>query len=212
MQENKKLKVENIFPIDFDRIQLPDGKSWIFYCAQVPEFLRITAEQFELLENEMPIQRQKVKFMGKDYFPERRFAAYGRDYHFSSENHSAQPIENPFLKKLLKFVCDFSGKDYNGILVNWYGNGNAKIGAHSDSLTGLVPDSAIYSFSFGATRKFRVRGKKNSDYSDYLRDFDLSDGSLIIMGGDMQKNFTHEVPSQTSVKDLRINITIRHFE
>lgn len=96
------------------------------------------------------------------------------------------------------------------MLINWYDDGNHYIGKHSDDEKQIVPGSNIYSFSFGSSNRiFRIRDKYNK-----LRpfiDLEMPHGTLIIMGGDMQKGYTHEVPKSKKVKDRRINVTFRRF-
>ena len=97
---------------------------------------------------------------------------------------------------------------YNATFFNWYKNGSEYISAHRDDEHGLVPGSTIASLSFGDVRTFRIR--------DYLTkkivlDVQLKHGTLFVMGGDFQKEFTHEVPKTKKSLHKRINITYRNF-
>jgi alkylated DNA repair dioxygenase AlkB len=115
---------------------------------------------------------------------------------------------------LLQWVKDHSGFDYNQVLVNWYQDGNHYIGPHSDDETQLVPGSSIYSFSFGQERDFVVTSKKGVLETPFHESFAMKDNSLLIMEGDMQKNFKHQVPKRATSKvpHPRINITFRLFK
>lgn len=101
--------------------------------------------------------------------------------------------------------------DFNGILVNRYENGSETIGAHSDNEKGLGKGGSVIGISLGATRIMRFRGKKstlNIDGKKYL-DMEMPHGCLFIMDGDFQKEFTHEIPAQKKITDIRISLTFR---
>ena len=73
----------------------------------------------------------------------------------------------------------------------------------------MRPKSSIASISFGESRIFRIR---DHNTKKIVKDIELKHGSLLIMGGDFQKEFTHEIP-KTMKKNVgrRINITCRDF-
>lgn len=93
---------------------------------------------------------------------------------------------------------------FNHVLVNWYENGNDYMGPHSDDAPILVPDAPILSISLGAERTFVVRDKQRTIR---LRLRMLS-GSYLLMGGQMQRYYTHEVPKEPG-SGRRINISFR---
>ncbi len=79
-----------------------------------------------------------------------------------------------------------------------------------DSETALVPSSSIYSFSFGATRDFVITSKQSgATASGQRRVIPLTHGSLVIMGGEMQKYYKHAVPKRKACTQPRVNITFR---
>jgi alkylated DNA repair dioxygenase AlkB len=161
--------------------------------------------------NYYPVEYGKIKIMGKEINTPRWQQPYGRDYNFSGMNHSALPINDEYLVKLLEFVNNHSGKQYNGILINWYQNGYHYIGKHSDDEKSLIKDTPIYSFSFGQERDFRITSKKKEIDPISIK---LKNNSLIIMGGKMQEHYYHEVPkrSLSSAPNRRINVTLRAFK
>ena len=61
-------------------------------------------------------------------------------------------------------------------------------GPHSDNETQLQAGQPIYSFSFGAERKFVVP---------------LLDNTCVVMRGDMQRPYKHSVPRSAKVKERR---------
>jgi alkylated DNA repair dioxygenase AlkB len=95
---------------------------------------------------------------------------------------------------------------YNAALCNLYRNGNASVGLHADDEPEMGP--VIASVSLNAERLFRLRRKDGSiAFSERLRH-----GSLLLMAGDTQKNFKHEVPKEPGVTGPRINLTFRRIE
>ena len=95
---------------------------------------------------------------------------------------------------------------YNAVLCNLYRDGNGSVGLHSDGEPEMGP--VIASVSLNAERLFRLRRKDGSvAFSERL-----PHGSLLIMAGDTQKNFKHEVPKEASITQPRINLTFRRIE
>lgn len=180
-------------------------KSWIKIYT-LPKECQLT--DFESLWNLIPSERATITVFGKQHKVPRFLKAYGQDYHFSNENHTAEPIKDPFLLKLLHHVwMEEKNTSANGILVNWYRDGNDYIGPHSDDEKTLIPGAPIYSFSFGAERDFVLKNKKTKECFV----FKLKDNTVCIMGGDCQKEFTHTIPKRLKCKERRINVTIREF-
>lgn len=115
----------------------------------------------------------------------------------------------PLLQHLLPGVNQSLGTHFNGILVNHYINGEKYIGAHSDDERGLDKGgrNMVAGIAFGAIRKFRIRNKQTKAI---VLDYPHTPGTLIVMEGDFQKEFTHEIPIEKKVKEERISVTFRH--
>jgi alkylated DNA repair dioxygenase AlkB len=95
---------------------------------------------------------------------------------------------------------------YNAVLCNLYRDGNDSVGLHADAEPEMGP--VIASLSLGATRTFRLREKGGAvAFSERL-----PGGSLLIMAGQTQKNFKHELPKEPRVTQPRINLTFRRIE
>ena len=99
-----------------------------------------------------------------------------------------------------------SRRGYNAVLCNLYRNGNDSVGLHADAEPGIGP--VIASISLGSERLFRLKGK-NGAVAFAER---LPQGSLLIMAGNTQKNFKHEVPKEPAVALPQSNLTFRHIE
>ena len=95
---------------------------------------------------------------------------------------------------------------YNAVLCNLYRDGNDSVGLHPDAEPEMGP--VIASVSLGAERLFRLK-RKGGSVAFWER---LAHGSLIIMAGNTQKTFKHEVPKELGVIQPRINLTFRRIE
>ena len=91
------------------------------------------------------------------------------------------------------------------MLCNLYGNGKDSVGLHADAEPEMGP--VIASVSLGAERLFRLTGKnRRIAFAEKLQH-----GSLLLMAGETQKNFRHEVPKEPGITKPRINLTFRRI-
>lgn len=95
---------------------------------------------------------------------------------------------------------------YNAALCNLYRDGNDSVALHADDEPEMGP--VIASVSLGAERLFRLKAKDGA----VVLSERIPHGSLLIMAGETQKNFKHEVPKEPAVAQPRINLTFRHIE
>lgn len=169
----------------------------------------ISKEQYQRLWNLHPQQRDEIMMFGRLVRIPRYQKLYGNkvEYRYSGKNLISETINNEVMATSLNWVNAIDDQNYNGMLVNWYQDGTHYMGAHSDDERDLSPQAAIYSFSFGATRTFRIINKATSEKTDLL----LRHGSLLVMGGSMQHEFKHALPATKKCKASRVNFTIRSF-
>jgi alkylated DNA repair dioxygenase AlkB len=149
------------------------------------------------------------------------FSNTSEGYRYSNQIARSQPLTEE-LDALMNKVNEDLNTNFNGILVNYYENGKETIGAHSDDEKGLGRGSIVAGISLGATRIMRFRPKKLQKQLEEAAssislppnntriDVELPDNSLIVMEGDFQKEYTHEVPSQAKILQPRISLTFRH--
>ena len=125
--------------------------------------------------------------------------------YYYSNNLAKSQLLTENLKKLLDIVnCEFKS-DFNGILINKYLNGTDYIGAHSDDEKNLST-SGVIAISYGATRNFRIRDKKTKKIIENIPTYE---NQIIQMGGDFQKEFTHDIPIQKRILESRYSFTFR---
>jgi alkylated DNA repair dioxygenase AlkB len=95
---------------------------------------------------------------------------------------------------------------YNAVLCNLYRDGNDSVGLHADAEPEMGP--VIASVSLGAERLFRLKRKDGRVACTEK----LAHGSLLIMAGNTQAKFKHEVPKQPDITQSRINLTFRRID
>ena len=125
-------------------------------------------------------------------------------YKYSKKLMESKPLSKD-LSDLLITINKILGTQFNGILVNKYMDGNDYISAHSDDETGL--DSVgVVSISYGSERIFRIRSKATKEI---MCDELTTHCSILHMGGNFQKLYTHEIPIQKKIKESRISFSFR---
>lgn len=110
------------------------------------------------------------------------------------------------LDLLLDLVNDIFGSEFNGILINRYTTGLEYIGPHSDDEKNL-DKTGVVAISYGGERIFRI---KNKQTKEIVQDIPIKNLDIIHMGGQFQKEFTHEIPSTKKPVDIRYSFTFRH--
>jgi alkylated DNA repair dioxygenase AlkB len=132
------------------------------------------------------------------------FSDISEGYRYSRQLSASKPL-TPSLSLLLELVNTEFNTDFNGILVNEYPDGTHYIGKHSDDESALS-NAGVVCISYGASRKFRIRNKLTGTI---VMDIPTTSKEIWVMGGDFQKEFTHEVPVEKKVKEKRISFTFR---
>lgn len=170
-----------------------------------PDF--VSNDFFETIKNETHWKQEGMKIYGKEVlFPRLTawFAERGKTYKYSGlVNIPEEFSENLlFLKNLVE---QKTGHHFNSALLNYYRNGNDSMGWHADDEPELGKNPVIASLNLGAARKFQIKHKvqKNS-----TRSLLLESGSLLMMQGEMQHHWLHQIPKVKEAGE-RINITFR---
>lgn len=152
--------------------------------------------------------QETIQMYGKILNTPRLTAWYGdnsKTYAFSGKKYDPYPWTDEllFIKHRVDAACDIT---FNSVLLNLYRNGNDSVAWHADDEPELGTNPIIASVSFGQMRRFDVRHKldKKQKYS-----VDLENGSLLIMKGDLQHNWEHQIPKSTKALRERINLTFR---
>ena len=125
-------------------------------------------------------------------------------YKYSNKMMNSKSLTKS-MSELLDIVNNEIGSEFNGILVNKYMDGNDYIGAHSDDEI-FLDSVGVVSISYGAERIFRIRKKETKQQ---ICDEITTHCSILHMGGNFQKLYTHEIPIQKKIKESRISFTFR---
>lgn len=171
-----------------------------------------------------------IRLYGKTIAIPRRYAAFSRcgtkTYKFSGTTHTSEPMPKE-LVDMCNWLEETYGQHFNYVFANEYKGCHQYIGAHSDNEKEMVPQSLIASVSLFQKRDFIVRAKKPTEETGKKEKHILSleHGDIAIMGGDMQRHYTHEVPKCTKGNSkrkssvgkphkcgTRINLTFRLFK
>jgi tRNA G10 N-methylase Trm11/alkylated DNA repair dioxygenase AlkB len=96
--------------------------------------------------------------------------------------------------------------EFNVCLLNYYEDGQQRIGWHSDREE-IGRSTPIASISLGATRQFQIRSKTNGAH-DRVTVY-MTHGSIMIMENICQLQYLHSVPREVDITDGRINLTFR---
>lgn len=133
----------------------------------------------------------------------------GKSYTYSGALHEPKGW-TPTLSLIKQKVEALTGSSFNACLCNYYADGAAGMGWHADKELELGERPTIASVSLGASRLFRFRRRSPWRDQDPTRwDFMLEGGDLLIMEGDTQQFFEHELPKRAAVKEPRLNLTFR---
>lgn len=163
----------------------------------------------KILSEKINWKQEEITVFGKTHLVPRETAWYGissSTYVYSGIKHTPEPWI-PELLDIKKVIEHFLPNTcFNSVLLNLYRNGNDKVGWHADDEISLGNQPIIASVSLGATRRFDL--KHTSDPTQKLQ-LKLTSGSLLVMGGTLQENWLHQIPTQKKVLAPRINLTFR---
>jgi len=158
--------------------------------------------------NTIPWVQEDIQMYGKTIKTPRLTTWYGdpnKEYIFSGTKH--HPILwTDELLRIKEKIEPVAGTRFNSVLLNYYRDANDSVAWHSDDEYELGVNPIIASVSFGHVRRFDIKHKQggNRKYSIYLEN-----GSLLIMKGDLQHNWLHQVPKSTKPLKARVNLTFR---
>jgi len=164
---------------------------------------------YDQLTEETKWRQEIIKVFGKKHLTPRLSCWMGDDslsYRYS--NMTMIPV--PWSTVLLKIKMDleaWSGEGFNSVLINYYRDGQDSNGWHSDDEVELGKDPVIASISLGASRDFHLRHKQSKQKIALT----LENGSLLIMRGDTQRYWQHQVPKRANAAG-RINLTFRSIK
>jgi len=186
-------------------IVLPDAQ-----LRYEPHFLSSdTADQlFKNLSTQVTWKEDSIRLFGKTYAQPRLTALYG-DQGKSYTYSGIQMHPTPFTPELLDLklrIEDLSGERFTTCLLNLYRDGKDSNGWHADNEKELGNQPFIASVSLGANRAFHIKHREDKSLRFRMQ---LEHGSLLLMGGNMQESWLHQIPKTRKPVGQRINLTFR---
>lgn len=157
----------------------------------------------------IPWRAENITLWGKT-FPQPRLVAWmgdqGMTYTYSGIRLSPYPW-TPNLKEIKDKIETMVNTEFNSVLLNYYRDHRDSMGFHSDDERELGPQPVIASLSLGERRTLVFKHK--TDKSLKPARLPLASGSLLVMKGDTQKNWTHGIEKEKGACGPRINLTFR---
>lgn len=160
-------------------------------------------------------EQRDVVVHGNTYPQPRLVAWYGTGAYTYSGMTLEPKALTPLLKRLQDRVEAATGRTYNSVLLNRYVAGrNHGIGHHSDNepelrIGGREPTIAMLTFGEGRELEFKPKRWTAEKHADArTTKVETPTGSLLVMRGDTQRNWTHGLEKRRGQRD-RITLTFR---
>lgn len=163
---------------------------------------------FERLRAGIDWQRHTIRMFGRELEQPRRLCFLGDDgvvYRYSGADYPAAAW-HPAVAGLRDRLAAEGVATFNSALLNMYRDGKDSMGWHADDEPELGQDPVIASISLGAVRRFVLRSRA---MPRERFEFTPSAGSLIVMRGDLQHHWQHQLPKTRASVGPRINLTFR---
>ncbi|MBO3116780.1 alpha-ketoglutarate-dependent dioxygenase AlkB [Winogradskyella sp. DF17] len=175
-----------------------------------PNFYQTTEanQLFKSLLNETSWIQDDITVFGKTYKQPRLTALYGefgQPYSYSNITMHPKPFI-PLIKSIQSKIERETKQQFNTVLLNLYRDGNDSNGWHADNEKELGQNPVIASLSLGEIRPFHFKHRqlKKQRYKLFL-----NHGSLLVMKGEMQHFWLHQIAKTKKPIKERINLTFR---
>ncbi len=175
-----------------------------------PNFLKapVADRFFKKFKTDIPWQQDDITVFGKTYQQPRLTALFGENgKSYTYSNIVMQP--HPFTEVLLEIKTQLEERtdlQFTTCLMNLYRHGKDSNGWHADDEKELGTNPVIASISLGQERFFHLRHKSDKKHKHKLL---LEHGSLLLMKGETQHFWQHQIPKTARTIKERINLTFR---
>jgi alkylated DNA repair dioxygenase AlkB len=163
---------------------------------------------FSALCTEIQWRQETIQIFGKPTPLPRLTAWYGdegKSYTYSGIEQHPEPW-TPALGIIKARIEQVAEVQFNSVLLNFYRNGKDSVSWHSDDEPELGRNPIIGSVSFGGTRRFCFKHKRNKEHKAEIA---LAHGSFLLMRGETQHHWLHQIPKTSKFVAPRINLTFR---
>ena len=163
---------------------------------------------FKELQTTIEWKQEPIKIFGQQVMQPRLTAWYGDNHKpYTYSGITMQPVSwTPTLMAIKRKIEAVAKVEFTSALLNLYRNGKDSMGWHRDNEKELGNNPVIASVSFGASRIFKLRLYENKTVS---KSIELSDGSFLLMSGETQHYWEHQIAKTNKPVGPRINITFR---
>ncbi|WP_240463028.1 alpha-ketoglutarate-dependent dioxygenase AlkB family protein [Mesonia aquimarina] len=163
---------------------------------------------FNMLQKKLPWQQDEITVFGKTHLQPRLtafFASKKSSYTYSNITMKPHPFteELSAIKNEIELVTE---QNFTSCLANLYRKGKDSNGWHADDEKELGKNPVIASVSFGTERVFKFRKKADHKIQHKMI---LEHGSLLLMRGETQHFWQHQIPKTQKNIGARINLTYR---
>ena len=190
---------------DVQILKLPDSD-----ISYYPNFIPSAdaTDFFKTIKDSTPWQQDDITVFGKTYPQPRLTALYANnDKPYSYSNITMQPLAfTNELLELKKMVENIANVQFTTCLLNRYRNGKDSNGWHADNEKELGKNPIIASVSLGAERYFHLKHNLTPNLKHKLL---LQHGSLLLMSGETQHFWKHQLAKTAKEVGERINLTFR---
>ncbi|HLV40436.1 alpha-ketoglutarate-dependent dioxygenase AlkB family protein [Xanthomarina sp.] len=195
----------DLFSSEKAEFNLPQAE--LIYISQLYKQSEADTLFKDLLEQVL-WQEDDITIFGKTHKQPRLTALYAENnspYSYSGITMKPHPFNN-LLLEIKNKVELISKHKFNSVLLNLYRDGNDSNGWHADNEKELGLNPVIASLSFGAKRVFKFKHRILKQETHKIA---LEHGSLLIMKGEMQHYWLHQIPKTKKAIGQRINLTFR---
>jgi len=164
---------------------------------------------YDALYRDIPWERDQFLIYGKRIIMNRKVAWYGDQrftYTYSGRSRIALAWNENLIRIKRNIEADIK-ESFNSCLLNLYPEGSDGMGWHSDDEKELKPSATIASLSLGGERKFSFKHRLSKETIS----LNLANGSLLLMKGEIQQHWLHQLPKTKKQLASRINLTFRTF-
>jgi len=197
--------MNSLFPSEKIIFDLPNAD-----IAYYPNFFDAEKSKmlFEKLLNEIPWQQDDITVFGKTHPQPRLTALFGNEGKpYSYSNIVMLPHHwNPLLMFIKNEIEEVCFENFTTVLLNLYRDGKDSNGWHADNEKELGRNPVIASVSFGAERSFHLQ---HNTITNAKLKITLENGSLLLMKGETQHFWKHQIPKTAKSIAPRINLTFR---
>lgn len=197
--------MNSLFPSEKIKFNLPNAE-----IEYYPAFFDIEKSNllFEKLKSEIPWQQDNITVFGKTHPQPRLTALFGNEgKSYSYSNIVMQPHKwNALLTHIKDEVETICNSKFTTVLLNYYRDGKDSNGWHADNEKELGKNPIIASVSFGAERAFHLQ---HNTIKEDKQKIILEHGSLLVMKGETQHYWKHQIPKTSKDISPRINLTFR---